>query len=51
MSQTHPMLEYELAKPEVEEAPVSLARVLAFGYIAACTLGLILMGVVKVMQV
>jgi len=46
------MLEYAFAKPDPQaDAPISMARVLAFGYIAACTFGLILMGIVMAMQV
>lgn len=46
------MLEYEFFQPEAhDEVQFSLGRLLAFGYIAACTFGLILMGIAMAMQV
>ena len=52
MVESQPMLEYEYAPPlEQDELHFSVARALAFGYVAACTLGLILMGIFMAMQV
>jgi len=52
MSDSRPMLEYAFTEPDPhDEAPFSLAKFLALGYIAACTFGLILMGIIMAMQV
>jgi hypothetical protein len=46
------MLEYEFVEPDLrEEVQFSLAKCVALGYVAACTIGLILMGIVMAMQV
>jgi hypothetical protein len=53
MSDPRPMLEYAFhvrAEP-VEDWQVTLKRLLAFGYIAACVFGLILMSVIMALQV
>jgi hypothetical protein len=54
MSDPRPMLEYAFhvrAEPVVEDWRTSVKRVAAFGYVAACVFGLILMGVIMAMQV
>jgi hypothetical protein len=52
MSDSRPMLEYAFTEPETyDDVPFSLAKFLAMGYIAACTFGLILMGIIMAMQV
>jgi hypothetical protein len=45
-------LEYEFTPPQVGAPPtISIARVLALGYVAACVFGLVLMGVIMALQV
>jgi hypothetical protein len=54
MSDPRPMLEYAFhvrAEPVREDWRASMQRLLAFGYVAACVFGLILMGVIMAMQV
>ncbi len=52
MVESQPMLEYEYTPPqELDGVHFSVGRALAFGYIAACTFGLILMGIIMAMQV
>jgi hypothetical protein len=52
MSDSRPMLEYAFNEPDShDDVQFSLAKFLALGYIAACTFGLILMGIVMAMQV
>ena len=49
-----PMLEYAYhvrAEPVADDWRVSAKRIAAFGYVAACVFGLILMGVIMALQI
>jgi hypothetical protein len=53
VSDPRPTLEYAFhvrAEP-IDDWRVSVKRIVAFGYVAACVFGLILMGVIMAMQV
>ena len=52
MPESRPMLKYAFSAPEEPvEVRVSLGKCLALGYVAACTAGLIVIGIVMAMQV
>lgn len=54
MPDPSPMLEYAFhvrAEPVGEDWRTSAKRIAAFGYVAACVFGLILMGVIMAFQV
>jgi hypothetical protein len=54
MPDPSPMLEYAFhvrAEPVGEDWRTSAKRIVAFGYVAACVFGLILMGVIMALQV
>lgn len=52
MLNPRPMLEYAFCEPVDPQAmQFSMGKMLALGYVAACTIGLILMGIAMAMQV
>ena len=51
MSDPQPVLEYEYTFTPHVEIKFSLARFLAFTYVAACVAGLLIMGTVMALQV